>query len=168
MISPQTIRVNLAERSYDIEIGRGNLVDLGRFLAERAETTHVVLITDENVHRLHAVRAAEALGEREIEVDVVVVPPGEESKSPEAALSLWQGLLGLGVDRRFVVAAVGGGVVGDLAGFVRRHVRPSGCGSCKFPPRCWHRSIARSAARWASICPRQKTASVRSTSPSAC
>lgn len=114
----QTVRVNLAERSYDIEIGSGNLVDLGRFLAERAETTHVVLITDENVHRLHAVRAAEALGEREIEVDVVVVPPGEESKSPEVALSLWQGLLDLGVDRRSVVAAVGGGVVGDLAGFI--------------------------------------------------
>lgn len=114
----QTIRVNLAERSYDIEIGSGNLDDLGWFLAERAKTTHVVLITDENVHRLHAVRAAEALGEREIEVDVVVIPPGEESKSPEAALSLWQGLLDLGVDRRSVVAAVGGGVVGDLAGFI--------------------------------------------------
>ncbi|NLF09346.1 MAG: 3-dehydroquinate synthase [Pirellulaceae bacterium] len=114
----QTIRVNLAERSYDIEIGRGNLADLGRFLAERAETAHVVLITDENVHRLHAMRAAEFLGGREIETDVIVVPPGEESKSPEAALSLWQGLLDLGVDRRSVVAAVGGGVVGDLAGFV--------------------------------------------------
>ena len=114
----QTIRVNLAERSYDVEIGAGNLAGVGRFLAERAETTHVVLITDENVHKLHALRVAEELGERDIEVDVIVVPPGEESKSPEVALSLWQGLLDLGADRRSVVAAVGGGVVGDLAGFI--------------------------------------------------
>ncbi len=114
----QTIRVNLAERSYDIDIGVGNLAGLGRFLIERAKTTHVVLITDENVHNLHAMRAAEHLGEQDIEVDVIVVPPGEQSKSPEVALSLWQGLLDLGADRRTVVAAVGGGVVGDLAGFV--------------------------------------------------
>ncbi len=114
----QTIRIDLAERSYDIEIGAGNLADVGRFVAERAETSHVVLITDENVHKLHALRVAETLGERDIKVDVIVVPPGEESKSPEVALSLWQGLLDLGTDRRSVVAAVGGGVVGDLAGFI--------------------------------------------------
>ncbi|MBU4270663.1 MAG: 3-dehydroquinate synthase [Planctomycetes bacterium] len=118
MAAAQTIRVNLAERSYDVEIGAGNLVDAGRFLVDRAKTTHVVLITDENVHKLHAMRAAESLGEQDIEVDVIVVDPGEQSKSPEAALSLWQGLLDLGADRRSVVAAVGGGVVGDLAGFV--------------------------------------------------
>ena len=114
----QTIRVNLAERSYDVEIGAGNLVDAGRFLVDRAKTTHVVLITDENVHNLHAMRVAEHLGEQDIDVDVIVVDPGEQSKSPEVALSLWQGLLDLGADRRSVVAAVGGGVVGDLAGFV--------------------------------------------------
>ncbi|MBU4398532.1 MAG: 3-dehydroquinate synthase, partial [Planctomycetes bacterium] len=93
MAAAQTIRVNLAERSYDVEIGAGNLVDAGRFLVDRAKTTHVVLITDENVHKLHAMRAAESLGEQDIEVDVIVVDPGEQSKSPEAALSLWQGLL---------------------------------------------------------------------------
>ncbi len=118
MAAAQTIRVNLAERSYGIDIGVGNFAGLGRFLIDRAKTTHVVLITDENVHNLHAMRAAEHLGEQDIEVDVIVVPPGEQSKSPEVALSLWQGLLDLGADRRSVVAAVGGGVVGDLAGFV--------------------------------------------------
>ena len=118
MAAAQTIRVNLTERSYDIEIGSGNLDNAGRFLVERAKTTHVVLITDENVHNLHAMRAAEHLGEQDVEVDVIVVPPGEQSKSPEVALSLWQGLLDLGADRRSVVAAVGGGGVGDLAGFV--------------------------------------------------
>ena len=115
---PQTIRVNLAERSYDIAIGAGNLADAGRFLADRAKATHVVLITDDNVHKPHAMQVAESLGEQDIDVDVIVVEPGENSKSPEIALSLWQGLLDLDADRKTVVAAVGGGVVGDLAGFI--------------------------------------------------
>jgi 3-dehydroquinate synthase len=114
----QTIRVNLAERSYDIAIGSGNLADAGRFLVERAKVTHVVLVTDDNVHKPHAMRVAESIGQRDIEVDVICVEPGEESKSLEMAESLWQGLLDLNADRKTVVAAVGGGVVGDLAGFI--------------------------------------------------
>ena len=81
-------------------------------------STHVVLITDDHVHRPHAMQVAESLGEQDIEVDVIVVTPGEESKSLDVAAGLWQGLLELGADRQTVVAAVGGGVVGDLAGFV--------------------------------------------------
>ncbi|MEN6459028.1 MAG: 3-dehydroquinate synthase [Thermoguttaceae bacterium] len=114
----ENVRVNLADRSYDIQIGAGNLADAGRFLAERAQATHVVLVTDDNVHRPHAMRVAESLGEQDIEVEVIVVTPGEESKSLDVAASLWDGLLELGADRRTVVAAVGGGVVGDLAGFI--------------------------------------------------
>ncbi len=112
------IRVNLAERSYDIEIGSGTLADAGRFLADRAKVTHVVLITDDNVHNPHAMEVAGSLGEQDIEVDVIVVEPGEESKSLEVAEGLWRGLLDLGADRKTIVAAVGGGVVGDLAGFI--------------------------------------------------
>ncbi len=114
----RTVRVHLAERSYDIEIGAGSLDQLGRFLTERATVTHVVLLTDENVHRLHAMRAAESLGQQEINVDVIRIEPGEPSKSIDVAASLWEGLLQLGADRKTVVAAVGGGVIGDLAGFV--------------------------------------------------
>jgi 3-dehydroquinate synthase len=113
-----TVRVQLAERSYDIRIGGGTLAEAGRFLSERAKVTHVVLITDEHVQEPHAIRVAESLGEQDIEVDVVSVEPGEESKSLDVAASLWQGLLELGADRKSVVAAVGGGVVGDLAGFI--------------------------------------------------
>ena len=114
----ETVRVNLAERSYDIQIGAGNLAEAGRFLSERAKVTHVVLITDEHVQKPHAMRVAESLGEQEIEVDVISVEPGEESKSLDVAASLWQGLLELGADRKTIVTAVGGGVVGDLAGFI--------------------------------------------------
>lgn len=116
--SPQIIQVSLAERSYPIEIGAGNLGQTGRFLAERGRVTHAVVITDENVERPHAVRAAESLAEAEITVDLVVLEPGERTKSIEAAATLWQKMLQLGADRKSVVVAVGGGVIGDLAGFL--------------------------------------------------
>jgi 3-dehydroquinate synthase len=118
MSEKSTIRVTLAERSYDIEIGNGNLAAAGQFLADRVKATHVLLITDENVYQPHATRVAESLGKKNIEVDIIRIEPGEESKSLDVAAALWQGLLDLGADRKSVVVAVGGGVVGDLAGFV--------------------------------------------------
>jgi 3-dehydroquinate synthase len=114
----ETVRVNLAERSYDIQIGAGNLAEAGRFLTERAKVTHVVLVTDDHVQKSHAMRTAESLGQQDIEVDVISIEPGEASKSLDMAAGLWQGFLELDADRKTVVAAVGGGVVGDLAGFI--------------------------------------------------
>ena len=60
----QIVRVNLAQRSYDIEIGQGNLAEAGRFLIDRAAAAHVVLITDDHVQKPHAMRAAESLGDQ--------------------------------------------------------------------------------------------------------
>ena len=114
----QTVRVNLAERSYDIEIGSGNLQRSGEFLAQRGKVSHAVVITDRNVEKPHAMQVAESLGGQSWKVDVIVIEPGESSKSLESALALWQGLLELGADRKTVLVAVGGGVIGDLAGFV--------------------------------------------------
>jgi 3-dehydroquinate synthase len=114
----ETIPVHLGQRSYDIEIGSGNLAAAGRFLAARTRAEHVVLLTDDHAHRPHAMAAAESMGQEEIEVDVIVVEPGEDAKSLEVAESLWQALLDLHADRQTVVAAVGGGVIGDLAGFI--------------------------------------------------
>jgi 3-dehydroquinate synthase len=114
----QTVRVNLAERSYEIEIGSGNLAGVGRMLCRLGKVSHAVVITDQNVQEPHAVRVAESLSGESLEVDVIVVEPGEPSKSLDMAAGLWEGLLELGADRRTVVMAVGGGVVGDLAGLI--------------------------------------------------
>jgi 3-dehydroquinate synthase len=116
--STQTVHVRLAKRSYEIEIGAGVLDRAGLRLAERAQVTHVVVITDENVEQPHAVKVAESLAEADLEVDLLVVEPGEASKAIETAAALWEELLAAGADRKSVVVAVGGGVVGDLAGFV--------------------------------------------------
>ena len=112
------LRVPLAERSYDIEIGTGNLAGLGSFVAARLGLSRVVLITDANVESPHGRAAAESLAEQAaVDVDILAVPPGEASKSAEMAEVLWNGLLEMRADRKTVVVAVGGGVIGDLAGF---------------------------------------------------
>jgi 3-dehydroquinate synthase len=114
----KTVRVNLAERSYDIVVGAGNLVSLGKFVLQRGRATHAVVITDDNVQKPHAIEAADSLTSEKINVDLISVKPGEPSKSIDLAAGLWQGLLELDADRGSIVVAVGGGVVGDLAGFV--------------------------------------------------
>ena len=114
----RTVRVTLAERSYTIEIGAGVLAEAGRFLAGLRRTTHAVVITDSHVQEPHAVEVASNLAESGATVDLIVIEPGELSKCVETANEIWEKLLDLGADRKTAVVAVGGGVVGDLAGFV--------------------------------------------------
>lgn len=112
------VHVALGERSYDIEIGSGRLARLGPLVASLGKVSHAVVITDANVQEPYALPVAESLSAAEIDVDIISVEPGEESKSVEVAAGLWNGMLELGADRQAVVVAIGGGVVGDLAGFV--------------------------------------------------
>ncbi len=118
MTTPTTVRVALAERGYDIQIGSGLLPQAAAFLLECRKTTHAVIVTDGNVEPLYAESLAEQFCEHELDVNVLTIEPGEPSKSPEMAFDLWQAMLDSATDRQSVVVAVGGGVVGDLAGFV--------------------------------------------------
>jgi 3-dehydroquinate synthase len=110
--------VQLGPRTYSIEIGTGNLSQLGALATRSCKLSHAVIITDRNVESPHAQLAAASLNEAGSSVDVLVVEPGEETKSVECANQLYEKLLDLGADRKTAVVAVGGGVVGDLAGFV--------------------------------------------------
>lgn len=111
------VRVELRERSYDIAIGAGNLSQIGPFVAARCRLSHAVLLADANVSA-HAERVRESLAAAGARVDGLTIPAGEASKSIDEAARLWQALLERGTDRKSVVFAVGGGVVGDLAGFI--------------------------------------------------
>jgi 3-dehydroquinate synthase len=115
---PENVRVDLAERSYTIEIGTGNLAGAGRFLLDRGKVSQAILFTDARVQEPHAVNVAKGLTSASIEVSMVAVPSGEKSKSVDVAAKLWDAMLELGADRKTVVVAVGGGVIGDLAGFI--------------------------------------------------
>ncbi|TWU30102.1 3-dehydroquinate synthase [Bythopirellula polymerisocia] len=110
-------RVNLDQRSYDIQIGSGNLAALSPFLRDRCQGSHVVIITDDQVDPLYADKLGDQLAEDEWEVHVLVIDAGEQSKSVENAQELWETMLEEGTDRKSIVLAIGGGVVGDLAGF---------------------------------------------------
>lgn len=113
-----TVEVALAERSYDIHIGSGVLAGLTDFVAERGGARHVAVVTDTNVDELYADALADRFVEAGVESQVLVFDAGESSKAPETAIDLWQTMIDEGCDRQTVVIAVGGGVVGDLAGFV--------------------------------------------------
>lgn len=118
MQATETVRVELGERSYDIVIGseilRGAALELGR----RLQLTHAVVITDDNVETPYAIAVAESLSDTGARVDLMVVDAGETSKSAETADRLWNRLLAAKADRKTAIVAVGGGVIGDLAGFV--------------------------------------------------
>jgi 3-dehydroquinate synthase len=113
-----TVHVNLGPRSYDIDIGSGNLGQIARFCDCDKDDSHSVIVTDTNVDDLYSEAVAQQLVEAGSEVDILAVEAGEASKSAEVAAELWEQMLEQGTDRKSVVVAVGGGVVGDLAGFV--------------------------------------------------
>ncbi|MGD0059655.1 MAG: 3-dehydroquinate synthase [Verrucomicrobiia bacterium] len=116
--APQRVRVDLGERSYDILIGSGLLSQAAEYLRPLKLGKHGVIITDTNVESRYAGPLREALAKGGITVEVLSVPAGEASKSLRQANRLFEKLPSLGLDRQSFVIALGGGVVGDLAGFV--------------------------------------------------
>ena len=117
-MTQQTLHVNLAERSYDIVVGSGLLGSFPEYFERWTNSSHAVVITDSTVDPLYADKLADTIADDGKEVHVLVVEAGEASKCPEVAQDLWETMLAEGSDRQSAVVAVGGGVVGDLAGFV--------------------------------------------------
>ncbi len=115
--SPRRLSVVLPSTSYDLVIGEDLLARAGALLAPRIEQKRAVVVTDENVARLHLPTLLKGLAETAITASQIVVPAGEASKSLESWQSVVDQLLEARVERRTMVIALGGGVVGDLAGF---------------------------------------------------
>lgn len=122
-MTSRIVPVELGSRRYEIVIGTDRLAELGSqmrtWLGASADSPiHVVLVTDENLEDQQGDIVAEALAEAHFEVDVMVIEPGETAKNVETCYSLWETMLEVGTDRKSVVVAYGGGVVGDTAGYV--------------------------------------------------
>jgi 3-dehydroquinate synthase len=111
------VRVELGERSYDIAITSDDRAGLGPFARRRLRGTLAFVVTDEHL-RPHAEAAAAALAAAGFRTALEVLPAGEAQKALAVAGHLYDRLAGLQADRKAAVVAVGGGVVGDLAGFV--------------------------------------------------
>ncbi len=112
------IVVNLdADRSYDVRIGAGQLHDVGSRIAGFLSATSVVVASDANVAPLYGQTVRDSFRQAGFRTMSVTVPAGEASKSLPCATQIWEALAAKGVDRDALVVALGGGVVGDLAGF---------------------------------------------------
>ena len=116
-VPPLRVAVPLAEAPYEVLIGGNLIARAGAHLAAHLPQKRAVVITDETVAPLHLGALLASLEETGIEASQIVVPPGEATKSLAFYCQVTDALLAAGVERRTTVIALGGGVVGDLAGF---------------------------------------------------
>lgn len=115
---PARLPVRLGDRAYDILVGEGLVARAGALIAPVLASRRVVVVTDETVAALHLPALCAALAEAGIAVAATIdVPPGEASKSFGRLQAVLEAALAAGADRRTALIALGGGVVGDLAGF---------------------------------------------------
>jgi 3-dehydroquinate synthase len=120
---PLVVEVALGARSYDIVIGRAALASLGTRMAALRPGANAAIVTDATVAAHHLAAAQAALGLAAIKATVVTVPPGESSKSFAMFEQVCEALIAARIERGDLVVALGGGVVGDLAGFAAATVR---------------------------------------------
>jgi shikimate kinase/3-dehydroquinate synthase len=108
--------VPLGSRSYVIDVCVGEPERLTRAVA-RCAASSIVVVTDTNVQSARGAFLEAALAAAQVRTARVALTPGEENKTVDSVVRIWDAALGAGVDRDAVVVAAGGGVVGDLAGF---------------------------------------------------
>jgi 3-dehydroquinate synthase len=112
------IRAEMPSRGHDVLVGRGCLAGLGGALARRCPGGRAVVCCDENVAPLYLEQTRSSLRAAGYEVSHIVIPAGEGQKNLARAEELYGVLYDRGVRRGDTVVALGGGVIGDLAGFV--------------------------------------------------
>src|SRR3990172_3293900 len=114
----EIVRVELGERSYDIEIGAGLLPSVGEKMRALGLTGRAGVVTNETVAPLYLDAVMKSLSAAGIEAVSLVLPDGEEFKTLPWASHLYDRLMEERFDRKCALVALGGGVIGDLTGFV--------------------------------------------------
>ena len=112
------VKLRLGSNSYEIHIGSEILMQTGRQLKENGFTGNLVIITNPIVKRLYGDALKQSLSREGFRIIILQVPDGEEQKSLEVAGRLYNELTNFYAERTTPILALGGGVVGDLAGFV--------------------------------------------------
>ncbi|NPV26184.1 MAG: 3-dehydroquinate synthase [Firmicutes bacterium] len=113
-----SLPLNLGPSSYEILLGQGLLGDLGKFLQPLVTGRQILVVSNPTVAELYGQPVVDSLAQAGFQVVTVLVPDGEEAKSLTVAGSLYDRLVEAQFARDSVVVALGGGVVGDLAGFI--------------------------------------------------
>ena len=123
----ETVRVDLGERSYDVRIGQGLLARAGEEVLALAGQRRIAILTDERVAALHLEPLLASLKAEGLKAEALALPAGEATKSWDHLGTAVEWLLAQKIERKDLVIALGGGVIGDLAGFaaaiLRRGVR---------------------------------------------
>lgn len=117
-MSERTVQVDLGERSYPVKIGPGLLSRLGVEVSKRCDARLALVVSVPPVAKRYGAAAARSLREAGLRVKRFEVPDGDRTKNLGQVAKLYEAFLDAGADRSSVVVALGGGVVGDLAGFV--------------------------------------------------
>ena len=117
------VPVALADRSYEIKIGQGLLEQAGELIAPHVKRPFVAIVTDANVAKIHLATLEKSLAAKGITSKTIILPAGEATKSYKYLAELCDGLIAAGVERRDVVIALGGGVIGDITGFAASILR---------------------------------------------
>ena len=127
MTETATVHVPLGDRAYDVRIGPGLIDRAGAEIAPLLQRPRVAIVSDETVAALHLARLQQALKAEGIDSVALSLPAGEATKSWPHLMRVVDWLLEQKVERRDIVIAFGGGVIGDLVGFaaaiLRRGVR---------------------------------------------
>ncbi|NIO39459.1 MAG: 3-dehydroquinate synthase [Burkholderiales bacterium] len=112
----RTLKVSLGSRSYPIVIGEG-LLDDGRLIAAHLQSDRAVVVTNETVAPLFLERIERSLREVSVDLLAITLPDGEQYKTWETLNTIFDALLAARCDRTTTIIALGGGVIGDVAGF---------------------------------------------------
>lgn len=112
------VDVALGSKSYPVYIGSGLLAQIGSYLKGKGFVGRLVVIAGNTVNKLFGTALGRALETDGFQVNTLELPPGEEQKSLESAGRLYQELTAVRAERAMPILALGGGVIGDLAGFV--------------------------------------------------
>ena len=113
----KTLHVNIPGHEHDIVSEPGLLDQAGSLLRPILKGRMAAIVTDSNVEPLYAARLARSLHLAGFQAALLEIPAGETSKCPEVLAELWEQMMDVGLTRSDAVIALGGGVVGDLAGF---------------------------------------------------
>jgi 3-dehydroquinate synthase len=117
-MSKSRIRVELGDRGYDIHVGAGLLDESGELISAACRGKNAAIVTNRRIGELYAHRLVESLGEAGISAQVIIIPTGERFKTLSTVARVYEKLLDQRLDRGGMVIGLGGGVIGDMAGFV--------------------------------------------------
>ena len=111
-------KIELKDNAYEVIVSKGILNDCGHYISNLGIGNKCAIISDSNVAPLYASKVSESLANNNIKSELIVVDAGESSKSLESVEKICRKMIKTGHDRHVFVIALGGGVIGDLAGLV--------------------------------------------------